>query len=392
MNKQFAQLLVFIRRQIHRNPELGNNEFKTSALIEKVLKAHGIKTIRPGKTGVVGFIEGTASGRKKCVALRGDIDALPITEQTGAPYASKTKGVMHACGHDANATMVLGAALLLSRKKNKFSGTIKCLFQPNEESSGGAKGFIHAGVLNKPKVDAIVGIHVSPWLRVGELGLKRGAMMAAVDQFAIEIIGEGGHGAYPHLATDSVVVASQVVNALQALVSRNVDPVEPVVLTIGKIFGGERFNIIAGKVTMVGTVRTISEQLHRRMPIMMEQKIKHICAAFGAKYTFKYDVLGSVLKNNDAALDACLQAGVQVLGANKVKMLEKPSMGGEDFAEFLRFALGCFIYVGAAGKKAYPWHHEKFNIDEKVLPVGAELLAAIAEKLLNSVQRTAFSV
>ncbi len=380
--KDLSTLLISIRRQIHQYPELGNNEFKTSALIEKTLKAHGIKTLRPGKTGVVGTIKGTAAGADRCVALRGDIDALPVTEATGVPFASKTTGVMHACGHDANCTMVLGAALLLASRKNIFSGTVKCLFQPNEESSDGAKGLIRAGVLKNPAVEAIVGIHVSPWLKVGELGLKRGAMMAAVDQFKIEIIGEGGHGAYPHLATDSIVAAAQVINALQTVVSRQVDPVEPAVLTIGQINGGERYNIVAGKVTMIGTVRTLNEKVHRQMPVLMDKVIKNICAAFGAKYSFKYEVLGSVLENNDAVLDVCRQTGMEVLGAGNVKLLEKPSMGGEDFAEYLRTVPGCFLYIGAAGKKAYPWHHEKFNIDEKVLSAGAQLMAAAAEKLL----------
>jgi amidohydrolase len=384
MIKNLSKLLISIRRQIHQHPELGDNEYKTSALIEKTLQAHGIKTSRPGKTGVIALIEGKAKskGPKRCVALRGDIDALPITEQTGAPFSSQTKGVMHACGHDANCTMVLGAALLLSERKNNFSGTVKCLFQPNEESSGGAKGLIRQGALARPAVDAIVGIHVSPWLKMGELGLKRGAMMAAVDHFTIEIIGEGGHGAYPHLATDAVVVAANVINALQTIVSRQADPVEPLVLTIGQINGGERYNIIAGKVTMVGTVRTLSEKLHRQMPAFMERKIKNICAAYGAKYTFKYQMLGNVLENSDAVLEVCRQAGNEVLGAGKVTLLEKPSMGGEDFAQYLRTVPGCFLYIGAGGKKAYPWHHEKFNIDERVLPVGAKLMAATAEKLL----------
>ncbi len=204
--------LISIRRRIHSNPELGGKEFATTAFIKEVLEEAGIKTKRPAQTGVIGTIYGTKNdGHKilKTIALRADIDALPIVEKTGKPYASKNAGIMHACGHDANTTMVLGAALSLAQRRDEFSGCVKFILQPKEETSEGAAGMIKAGVLKNPTVDAIVGVHVNPWLRSGAIGLKNGPMMAAVDRFEIEILGEGGHGAYPHLGKDSIVIAAR---------------------------------------------------------------------------------------------------------------------------------------------------------------------------------------
>jgi amidohydrolase len=321
---------------------------------------------------------------QRVFALRGDIDALPIQEKTGRPYASKRPGIMHACGHDANCTMVLGAALLLARRRKEFSGSVKVLFQPNEESSGGAKSMIAAGAMTKPDIDAIVGIHVSPWLPTGVLGIKPGEMMASVDRFTIEISGVGGHGAYPHLAKDAIVVAAQVVEALQSVVSREIDPVEPAVITIGTINGGERFNIVCDRVTMVGTVRTLSDAVHRSIRERMERKIKGITGAYGAGYSFAYEELGAALRNSGDVLELCRRSGERVLGGGNIRVLEKPSMGGEDFAEYLQRAPGCFIYIGSGGKQSFPWHHEKFDIDENVLPKGAELLADIARQYLET--------
>lgn len=381
----FKQQLISIRRKIHKYPELGNHEFRTTALIEKVLKNAGIKTHRITKTGVIGIISGEkkTNAKKKTFAIRADIDALPIKEKTDKTYASARNGIMHACGHDANSTMVLGGALMLSRQRRDFSGTVKAIFQPNEESSGGADAMIKAGALKNPRVDAIVGIHVNPWLPAGVLGVKPDQMMAAVDRFSIEIVGEGGHGAYPHLGKDAIVAASSVVIALQTVVSREIDPVNPCVITIGTIHGGERFNILCGSVKLVGTVRTLDEKLHKSMRKLIEQKVRNITKAFGTSYKLDYEELGSPLRNSNKILEICRLAGELYLGKNSVRMLEKPSMGGEDFAEYLRHVPGCFIYLGARKGKAYPWHHEKFNVNEDILPIGAELIANIAKRYLS---------
>lgn len=386
MKSDLTKQLVLIRRAIHRYPELGTEEFRTTALIEKTLRAARIRTKRITPTGLVAFIEG--QGKGGTVALRGDIDALPITERTGKPYASRRPGVMHACGHDANCTMVLGAGLLLANRRSEFSGTVELIFQPNEESSGGASTMIAAGVLEKPPVDALVGIHVNPWLPVGVLGLKSGEMMAAVDRFTIDIIGVGGHGAYPHLTTDAVVVAAQAVTALQSIVSRRTDPVCPTVLTIGTINGGERFNIVCDRVTMVGTVRTLNPATRVAVKRMIDETLAGITAASGASYRLNYEALGNPLINHPEILAICRASGEAVLGKNRVCTIEKPSMGGEDFAEYLTERPGCFVYIGTGGKKNYPWHHEKFDIDESVLPDGAAFMADVALRCLKNVNTT----
>jgi amidohydrolase len=376
--------VVSLRRQIHKDPELGNMEVHTTELIKNTLKCLPVDIICRTDTGLVAVMQGRKKqGRKKCIALRADIDALPILEKTGKPYASRNPGVMHACGHDANTAMVFGALLLLSENLDNFSGTVKFIFQPNEESSGGAQQMIKSGVLQDPKVDAIVGIHVNPWLKPGVIGLKRGEMMAAVDRFKIELIGEGGHGAYPHLGKDPVLAASQIVSALQGVVSREIDPVEPAVITVGTIHGGEAFNILANKVTMTGTARSLNEGLHKLLPKMIENKVSSVSKAFGLKYDFKYEVLGYPLINSDDILELSIASAKKVSGEKNVAMLERPSMGGEDFAEYLQSVPGCFVFLGACGEKVYPWHNERFDIDESVLPAGSRLLAQIVKDYLE---------
>ena len=384
MKKDFLKKLIQIRRTIHKNPELGNAEFKTAAFVEKNLKGLGIKTRRIARTGVVGILKGEKStANKKVLAFRADMDALPIQEKTGKSYASKRNGIMHACGHDANTTMVLGAAMLLSKERKSFSGTVKFIFQPNEETSGGAKDMIKAGVLKNPRPDAMVGIHVNPWIKTGVLGLKSGAMMAAVDKFTIEVLGEGGHGAYPNLAKDAIVIMAEIISSLQTIVSREISPLEPAVLTIGSIAGGERYNIIADKVTVVGTVRTLNKQLRKIIRKKIEKKVKGITSIYGTKYKFNYEALGNPLFNSPAILELCRRAGIRLLGRKNVKMIDQPSMGGEDFAEYLAFVPGCFIYMGTKKNKSHPWHHELFDIDESAMPEGSAVLSAIAKAFLN---------
>lgn len=386
MENNLDKELIAYRRSVHKYPELGNNEFRTTELIIKTLKAHGIQCIRPAKTGVTALVEGLKKnhrGKTKCFALRADIDALPIQENTGKPYASRNPGVMHACGHDANSAIVLGAAIILQRQRGSFSGAVKCIFQPNEETSGGAQQLIKAGVLKNPEPDCIVGIHVSPWLPCGALGIKHGQMMAAVDKFTIEIIGSRGHGAYPHLGKDAIVAASHVIMALQTIVSREIDPVDPVVITVGTISGGEAFNILPGLVRMTGTVRTLSASLHKKAARIIEQKVAAVAKAYGAQYKFEYEILGYPLENSEDAIKLCIDAGKNILGNSSVKIIDKPSMGGEDFAEYLRHVPGCFIFMGAGIKKPYPWHSEKFDINERALIKGAQVLAEAAKIYLD---------
>ncbi len=386
IDKKLLKKLVQIRRTIHQYPELGNNEFKTAALIEKTLKEFGIPHKRIGRTGVVGILKGNSSrAPSKCVALRADMDALPLTEKGNKSYKSKIPGVMHACGHDAHVSMLLGAAALLRNKK--FPGTIKFMFQPNEEGAGGAIQLINKRIMKNPKVDAVFGLHVNPRLRVGTIGIKPGPLMAAVDKFTIQITGRGGHAAYPHEGCDAIPIACEAVLALQTIVSRRTDPVDSAVLTVGTIQSGTRYNILSETATLTGTVRTLSEPLHRKVPRWMKQILDGVTQAHGASYQLNYEVLGSVLSNSKEMAALAKKVGRRLIDAPKVISLETASMGGEDFAEYLKEAPGCFIYIGtgsASKSKLVPWHHPEFDLNETAMPVGSKLLADIALEFLIS--------
>ncbi|MDD5020684.1 MAG: M20 family metallopeptidase [Endomicrobiaceae bacterium] len=383
-----SEELKNIRRTIHQNPELGNEEFKTSALVEKFLKKHKVKTYRLCKTGIVGVLEGTkkSSTKQKTIALRADLDALPICEKNKVPYKSKNNGVMHACGHDGNTAIVLGTAMLLAEQRDQFSGKVQFIFQPNEEASGGARRMIEEGVLAKNKVDTILGVHVNPWIKTGKIGLKYGAMMAGVDKFIVEIEGLTGHGAYPHFSKDAIVCASQFVMSLQTIVSRVISPLEPVVVSVGEISGGERYNIICGKVKLVGTVRTLNNKIRTKIKQEIIKRLDGVSKMYDTKYTLDYKTLGLPLINADSIVDICEKSAIEHYGKNNVCLLKEPSMGGEDFAEYLQKIKGCFIYIGTSSNKqtSYPWHHENFDIDEKSLATGAQYIAYTAKKILNN--------
>jgi len=378
--------LIKIRRTIHQYPELGCKEYRTSEFIRKVLDRYNICNKSVNKTGVVGILKGKLGHNNEteqhCIALRADIDALPVDEQNNKPYKSKYRNIMHACGHDANTTIVLGAAILLSRISEQFNGTVKFIFQPNEESADGAQGMIKSGVLKKPDVTAIVGIHVNSQLSTGIVGIKYGEMMSAVDKFEVDVFGGGGHAAYPHQGKDTILCVTEIINSIHTIVSRKIDPVEPVVISITTINGGTRFNILAEKVNFTGTVRTLNERMHKFIPKIMFRTINDITKRHNLKFNFKYDILGYPLINVRSILDICVSAAKKV---SKIKILDKPSMGGEDFAEYLRYVPGCFIYIGSRkdNNTGYPWHHPKFDIDETVLLKGAEVLKEIVLEYLK---------
>ena len=381
------KILQNIRRTIHQNPELSNKEFKTADLVEKILKEQGIKTYRLCKTGVVGILEGTkkTNKRTKVIALRADMDALPIQDKNNHSYKSKNPGVMHACGHDGNTTMLLGAAMILAKQKENFAGKIQFTFQLDEETAGGSKKMIKEGVLATNKVDCILGAHVSPWLSTGKIALRYGAMMAGVDKFVIEIKGLLGHGAYPHLSKDPIVAASEFIMSLQTITSRIINPVEPVVVTVGKIEGGQQYNIIADKVTIVGTVRTFSIKTRELIKKEMIKRLQGICKSYSMTYTLDYQTFNSPLINTDSVVDLCFESAKQVYGNKNIEMLKNPSMGGEDFSEYLKEVKGAFVYIGTSSnqKTSYPWHHEKFDLDETALPKGSQYIADTAILFLN---------
>lgn len=377
--KSVEQEVIEIRRHLHANPEVGYEEHATSSFVAKKLRAYGLEVQQIGGTGLVGVLTGANPG--PCVALRADMDALEVQEATGLPFASHN-GKMHACGHDGHTAMLLGAAKVLSLHRDNVRGTIKFLFQPAEECAplGGAKSFIAAGVMNNPKVDYIFALHLWPDVPFGKVGLKNGPLMSASDRLSIEIIGKGGHGAMPHQAVDAVVVASQVVNSLQTIVSRTVDPLDAAVVTIGSLQAGRRYNVIAETARMDGTVRTQNEAVRKVLPERITTLVQSVAIGMGARAEVNYELGYSTLYNNPQAIDILRKASISVLGDDSIVELQRPSMGGEDFAFFLEHAVGAMFWLGCKGPHSpdYPIHNPKFDFDESVMAKGIAVFCAAA--------------
>jgi len=379
-SKKLQPELVEVRRHIHRYPELGFEERETAGFICEKLSGLGLE-IKEGVagTGVVALLK-TGNGRKT-VALRADMDALPVDEQTDVPYKSVKPGIMHACGHDAHVAMLIGAANILSVLRKQLKVDVKFIFQPCEEKPrGGAEPMIEAGVLKNPDVRAIFGLHVNPYLPAGFVGLKEDTVMAAADEFSIEIIGKGGHGAAPHQAVDPILVASYVVQGLQAIVSRQVDPIEPVVVSVCSINGGRSFNVIADRVILSGTVRTLESSIQQQMPERLRKIVKGITEAFGADFNLDYRWGYPALKNDKNVLNMVRQAANGIIGKQRVLAVPGPSMGAEDFACFACQVPGAYFFLGVMPPAGdiYPWHNPRFDIDESALSVGSALLAGCA--------------
>lgn len=374
------------RRLFHQNPELSFKEFETSQAVAEELKKLGIKVKRGvGGTGVVGLLIGGQRGRT--VALRADMDALPVSEDHKTEYISRNPGIMHACGHDGHMAMLLGAARLLAVRKDSLKGNIKFLFQPGEETPpGGALGMIKAGAMENPGVDAVFALHLDSSLPSGTVGLRKGPMMAASDNFEITVTGRGGHAARPHSCLDPVVVSAQIINGLQTIVSRRTDPVQPAVITVGKVEAGSKHNIIPEKSVLTGTARTIDPHTTRMMPIWIRQMARGIAEANGLKAVTRYERGYPVLFNDPKMVDLCQKSASEAYGKKSIVLLMEPMMGGEDMAYFLQKAPGAFIRLGSRKDQAtsYPWHHPRFDIDEAVLSRGADLLARLAEGYLSS--------
>lgn len=386
--REIKDFIVGLRRQIHQYPELSGREFKTSELVADTLKDIGVDELQEGfgeTTAVVALIKGNSD---RTVALRADMDALPIKEETGKPYASKIDGVMHACGHDAHTAMLLGAAKLLVKHKKKLKGNVKLIFQPCEERQDcrGAKRLVAAGVLRNPDVGAIFGIHVFPELETGKVATCPGAVLASSDVFRIKIYGKGTHASKPHMGIDTVLIASQVVNTLHHIVSRRVDPLDPAVLTIGTIKGGEAENIIPDIVEMAGTIRTLNEDVRKKIPLWIEEALRGITSAYGGSYEFDYEEGTPPLINDKKVTEFAMNSLKELLGEGNVLYLEKPSMGGEDFAEYLKFVPGTYFRLGTGNREkgtTYPLHNPRFDIDEDALPVGTAVLSFLAFKWLS---------
>jgi amidohydrolase len=376
--------LVQWRRELHRWPELGFKETRTADFIAKKLAAWGIPhETGIAKTGIVAAIAGSKSGKGKVLAIRADMDALPIQEENIVDYRSQIDGLMHACGHDGHTAIALGTAQHLWQNRHSFAGTVKIIFQPAEEGPGGAKPMIEAGVLEHPKVDAAIGLHLWNNLPLGTVGVRTGALMAAVEFFHLLILGKGGHGAMPHQTVDSILVAAQVVNAMQMLVARNVNPLDAAVVTIGELHAGTATNIIADTARISGTVRYFNPALAELMPQRIEQIIAGVCLSHGAKYELNYQKLYPPVINDAAIAELVRSVAETVVETPAGIVPECQTMGGEDMSFFLQAVPGCYFFLGSANPEkdlAYPHHHPRFNFDETTLSTGVEIFTRCVEK------------
>jgi amidohydrolase len=377
--RRIEKELVDTRRTIHARPELGFEEKETCKLVTQRLAGMGLKPRVIAGTGVTALIESKTPG--KVLMLRADMDALPIVEETGLPFASKNPGKMHACGHDFHTSILLGTARLLVADP-PAKGTIKFNFQPAEEGLHGATGMIDAGIMTKPAVDTAFGYHIWQGIPVGRVGVVSGPAMAAVDKFTITIHGVGGHAAYPHQTVDPVVIASQVVTALQSISSRSINPLDSVVVTVASIHGGTAFNIIPPSVEMRGTVRSFSKSVRKEVPKRMAAIVKQLSSAMGGRGELNYVNEDPALVN-DPKLAEFFRGVVRDVVGPKALIDAEPSMGGEDMAFYQEKVPGCYIFVGSSPKGTmYPHHHPKFNPDEGVLPIATAVMTEAARRWL----------
>jgi amidohydrolase len=375
-----ADLLVEWRRDFHRHPELGFEERRTSQVVREFLEATGIEVRSCGRTGLRGVLRGARPGRT--VALRADMDALPVAEIADHDYQSQNPGVMHACGHDGHMAILMGTARVLAERRDTLPGTVVFLFQPSEENPpGGAPLMIEEGALDG--VDSIFGLHLWQPLPSGIVGLHVGAAMAQADEFEVTIQGRGGHASQPNATVDPVVVAAHVVVAAQTIVSRFADPLEPVVVSFTTIHGGRIHNIIPDSVTMTGTVRTLDLATQRTVKQRLGEVCEATCRLFGATARFKYDDGYPPVINEAASVDLVARVVAREMGAEHVKMIA-PAMGGEDFAYYLQRVPGAFVMLGTGDGRPYPHHNARFDIDEKVLPIGVRLMTAVALEMLEA--------
>ncbi len=381
LTTKLAPRLIEIRRHLHSHPELSGQEYQTAAFVAGVLSSSGLHVEEGvGKTGVIGELQGTKQD-DRLLAIRTDMDALPIQERTGLEFTSRTPGVMHACGHDIHTTVGLGTAMVLSQIAEELSGKVRFLFQPAEETAQGASWMVEDGAMDK--VSAVLGLHVFPSIPAGSVGIRYGALTAAADDLEIMIMGESGHGARPHEAIDAIWIASQVITTLQQAISRTQNPLRPVVLSIGQINGGRAPNIIADRVQLLGTVRSLHPETRADLPNWIENIVANVCNASGAKYQVNYGQ-GVPSVQNDYALTMLLQsAAEEAWSSERVQILPEPSLGAEDFSVYLEHAPGAMFRLGVGFPDRtmnYPLHHPLFEVDEAAIITGVVTMAYAAYK------------
>jgi amidohydrolase len=376
--------LVEQRRDFHMHPELSNREERTGRVVAERLKELGLEEVRTNvaRHGVVALLRGAKPG--PVVAVRADMDALPINETIDVPYKSKTPGVKHACGHDVHTTVALGVAEVLSKMRGEISGTVKFIFQPAEEGpppgeEGGAELMIKEGVLENPRPAAIFGLHTEPNVQAGQIGYHSGPAMASSDTFNIVVRGRGAHGAQPHSGIDAVVVAAQCVLALQNIRSRRIDPLEPLVITVGTINGGQRFNVIASEVKMTGTMRTLNDEVRERSIALMRETLQNVTAAYGATFELNFEGSNPVTYNEPALVEETLPTMRRVVGQANVVPL-KPFMPAEDFSRYQKIVPGFYYFLGVGNRQkniTAGWHTPEFDVDEESLVVGVKVMSNV---------------
>lgn len=372
---ELAKQLVFWRRKFHGNPEVSRNEQQTAQSVAEALNDMGVEVQTfPNHFGVCGHIRGKCPG--PVVVFRADMDALPITEANDVPYRSCNPGVMHACGHDGHMAMALGVAKLFSSCRNRFAGTVKILFQPAEEAAplGGAKLLMKDGALDDAAV--IFGMHLWPDLPCGHIGVRPGPLMAASDRFTIKITGQGAHAGQPQNGVDSIVIAADVIQGLGHIMNRQIDPLETATLSVGKIQGGERYNVIAREVLIEGTVRTLGENVRQQIPAKVKRLLEGTSAAQGGSYTLDYQYGYPVLNNWPEPTEMIIRAAQQIVGAEAVHSEIKPVLAAEDFGNYLAQIPGAYFWLGCAkeGRVQYGLHNPNFDIDEDALLIGTQIM------------------
>jgi amidohydrolase len=377
------EAVIAWRRHLHQNPELSFHEERTARFVADTLASFGnLEITRPTPTSVVARLTGSRPG--PVLAMRADLDALPIEEKNSHDFVSRHPGVMHACGHDGHTSMMLGAAKVLCGRRDALAGEVRFVFQHAEElNPGGAEELVKAGVMDG--VDMIIGAHLWLPMPYGQVGVRSGALMASPDNFVITITGSGGHAAIPHETTDSIAIAAQVITNLQHIVARNVDPLASAVVSVTRIAGGTTYNVIPGQVELAGTVRTFDPALRARMPELMKRIVAGITAAHGATFTFDWDAGYRPVINDERASDLLRRAVVRALGAEAL-VEAVPTMGGEDFSAYQQKVPGSFFFIGARNEQrgiTNPHHHECFDLDERALDSGTRIFVAAAMEMLG---------
>lgn len=378
---EYFDYMVEVRRHLHRNPEVSFKEYDTTQFILDELKSKGIETRQPLETGCIGIIEGELPG--KVIALRADIDALPMSEEGEAKegFLSERAGAAHCCGHDFHTANLLGAAHILMDLKEEIRGKVVLIFQPAEEKlPGGARLVCKSGILRELGVEEVYGLHTNPDFSTGEIALKTGALMASTAEFDLVVTGNGGHAAAPHTTVDPIVTAAHLLQQFQTIVSRSLDPAEPSVLTVGRIEGGTAHNIIPGEVKLFGTVRALSPEVAGLIKQKMENVLRGVTSAAGAGYQFEFREGYPAVVNDSLCTKRILDSAEKLIAHESIQLLEKPIMAAEDFAFYQQEYPGAFFFLGSGCGRAdsrWSWHHPRYNVDEEAFRTGVSLMTGI---------------